>query len=48
MTAGPVPGRWQRFLRFSLRGLNVLVLVIGGGLGWLVRGARCRQSEGAT
>ena len=27
---------WVRYLRFSLRGLIVLVLVIGGGMGWLV------------
>ncbi len=28
---------WRRFLRFSVRGLIVLVLVIGGCLGWIVR-----------
>ena len=28
---------WRRFLRFSVRGLIVLVLVIGAGLGWIVR-----------
>ena len=27
---------WQRFLRFSVRGLIVLVLVIGGWLGWFI------------
>ncbi len=27
---------WQRYLRFSLRGLVVLVLVLGGALGWIV------------
>ena len=26
---------WRRFLRFSVRGMIVLVLVIGGWLGWL-------------
>ena len=31
---------WHRYLRFSMRGLIVLVLVIGGGLGWTVRSAR--------
>ena len=29
---------WRRFLRFSVRGMIVLVLVVGGWLGWLVRG----------
>jgi len=31
---------WHRYLRFSMRGLIVLVLVTGGGLGWFVRSAR--------
>jgi internalin A len=31
---------WLSHLRFSVRGLIVLVLVIGGGLGWLVPMAR--------
>jgi Leucine Rich repeat len=35
---------WWRFIRFSLRGLIVIVLVIGGSLGWIVHGARV-QSE---
>jgi hypothetical protein len=35
---------WRRSLRFSVRGLIVLVLVIGLWLGWLVRSAR-RQRE---
>ena len=30
---------WRRYLRFSVRGLIVLVLVVGAGMGWLVRGA---------
>jgi hypothetical protein len=33
----------RRFLRFSVRGLIVLVLVIGAGLGWLVRSARIQR-----
>jgi internalin A len=44
MSANPVARPWQRFLRFSVRGLIVLVVVIGAGLGWLVRSARI-QSE---
>ena len=35
--AKPVARPWRRFLRFSVRGLIVLVLVIGAGLGWTVR-----------
>ena len=31
---------WRRYLRFSVRGLIGLVLVIGLGLGWLVRSGR--------
>jgi internalin A len=34
-----VSSPWRRFLRFSIRGLIVLVLVIGAGLGWIVREA---------
>ena len=34
---------WQRLLRFSVRGLLVLVLVIGGWLGWIVRSARIQR-----
>src|SRR5262249_17953896 len=30
---------WRRFLRFSVRGGVVVVLVIGGWLGWIVRSA---------
>ena len=35
--AKPVSRPWRRFLRFSVRGLIVLVLVFAIGLGWLVR-----------
>jgi len=40
MSASPVSRPWLRFLRFSVRGLIVLVLVIGVWLGWIVRQAR--------
>ena len=33
----PASRPWRRFLRFSVRGLIVAVLVIGLGLGWIVR-----------
>jgi hypothetical protein len=34
---------WRRYLRFSVRGLIVLVLLIGAGLGWTVRSARIQS-----
>ena len=34
--AKPVSRPWRRFLRLSVRGLIVLVLLIGAGFGWLV------------
>ena len=39
---------WRRYMRFSLRGLIVLVLVIGGGLGWIVREARIQRGAVAA
>ena len=39
---------WRRYLRFSVRGLIVLVLVIGGGLGWMVRSARIQRGAVAA
>jgi hypothetical protein len=36
----PAARPWRRFLRFSVRGMIVLVLLVGGWLGWIVRGAR--------
>jgi hypothetical protein len=46
--AKPVPRAWRRFLRLSVRGLVVLVLVIGVSLGWLVRGARIQREAVAA
>ncbi len=43
MPAEPVSRPWRRFLRLSVRGLIVLVLVIGAWLGWLVRSARIQR-----
>jgi len=45
MPAGPVLRPWRRYLRFSVRGLIVLVLVIGVGLGWMVRVVRTAQIQ---
>ena len=45
----PVSRPWRRFLRFSVRGLVVVVLLVGGWLGWVVRSARllarCRGGD---
>ena len=41
--AKPVSRPWRRFLRFSVRGMIVVVLVIGGWLGWIVRSARIQR-----
>ena len=38
--AKPVSRPWRRFLRFSVRGMIVLVIVIAGCLGWIARSAR--------
>ena len=43
--------RWKsrpRWLRLSVRGLMVLTLIIGGGLGWLGRGARIQRNAVAA
>jgi hypothetical protein len=44
----PVSRPWGRFLRFSVRGLIVLVLVIGGWFGWIVRSARLQREAVAA
>jgi Leucine Rich repeat len=46
--AKPASRPWRRFLRFSLRGMIVLVLVIGGWLGWIVRSARIQSDAVAA
>ena len=43
MPAGLALHPWRRFLRFSVRGLIVFVLVIGAGLGWIVREAQIQR-----
>ena len=48
MPAGPVSRPWRRFLRFSVRGLIVLVLVIGAGLGWIVHQAHVQRDAVAA
>ena len=39
---------WQKHLRYSVRGLILVVLVIGGGLGWMVRSARMQRDAVAA
>ena len=46
--AQPVSRPWRSFLRFSVRGLIVVVLLFGGWLGWLVRSARIQREAVAA
>jgi len=46
--ASPISFRWRPTLRFSVRGLIILVLVIGLWLGWLVRCARIQRDAVAA
>src|SRR5262249_27354613 len=39
---------WRRRLRFSVRALMVLVLITGGGLGWVIHRARVQRDAVAT
>src|SRR5262245_4232675 len=41
----PASRSWRRFLRFSVRGMIVIVLVFGGGLGWFAHVAREAQIQ---
>ena len=46
--AKPISRPWRRLLRFSVRGMIVLVLVIGAGLGWIVREAHIQRDAVAA
>jgi internalin A len=48
MPAGPASRPWRRYLRVSVRGLIVLVLVIGAGLGWIVHQAHVQRDAVAA
>ena len=48
MTAQVVARPWRRYLRISLRGLIVLVLVLGGALGWMVHRAEVQRDAVAA
>jgi hypothetical protein len=45
MDTAPLPRRWWKrpLLRLSVRMLMVLVLLVGGGLGWVVRRATIQR-----
>jgi internalin A len=44
----PVSRPWRRSLRFSVRGLIALVLIIGVWFGWIVRSARIQREAVAA
>src|SRR3954449_6757738 len=44
----PIKCPWWSYLRLSVTGLMVLVLAIGGWLGWLLRGARVQRQAVAA
>jgi hypothetical protein len=48
MPGGTVSRSRRSFLRFSLRGLIVLVVVVGVGLGWVVRQAHVQRDAVAA
>ncbi len=48
MFGGRILRSWPSYVRFSVRGLMVLVLVIGAGLGWLVRSTRIQREAVAA
>lgn len=48
MSDEPASRPWWRYVRFSLRGLMVLVLAAGAGLGWYVRSARIQRQAVAA
>jgi hypothetical protein len=48
MSADHVSRPWRRFLRFSVRGMIVLVLVIGAGLGLFVHEAHVQRDAVAA
>ncbi len=48
MPGNPVLQQWRRYLRLSVQGLIVLALVMGTGLGWLVRSTRIQREAVAA
>jgi hypothetical protein len=48
MPERPSPHAWRRRLRLSVRGLMVVVLVTGGGLGWVIHRAQVQRDAVAA
>jgi hypothetical protein len=48
MLTGPASRPWRRFLRFSVRGLMVFLMVVGVGLGWIVHQAHVQRDAVAA
>ncbi len=46
--SNPAKRPWRSFLRFTVRGLIVVVLIIGGWLGWYVRSVRIQRDAVAA
>ena len=46
--ANPESRLWRRLQRFSVRGMIVVVLLVGGSLGWFVRSARIQREAVAA
>src|SRR5438067_11575517 len=48
MSAKPLRGFWRKRFRLSVRVWLILVLLLGGGLGWIVRAARVQREAVAA
>jgi internalin A len=48
MPERPSPQSWRRLLRLSVRSLMVLVLITGGGLGWVIHSAHVQRDAVAA
>ena len=48
MATAAVARPWRKYMRISVRGLIVAVLVLGGGLGWVVNRARVHREAVAA
>src|SRR5262249_27919501 len=48
MPEQPSPETWRRRLRISVRGLMALVLIVGGGLGWVIHRAHVQRDAVAA
>ena len=48
MSTEPTKRHWRSHIRISVRGLIVLVLIVGGWLGWMVRGAQVQREAVET